>query len=71
MAARSEPAVRAATTADQDEDEGDEGFDPADHTVDDVKAYVGEHPGERQAILDAETAGKNRVTLVDWLEEDE
>ena len=40
---------------------------PGEHTVDEVKAYVDEHPDERQAVLDAEAAGKNRVTLVDWL----
>lgn len=44
------------------------GFDPGEHTVDEVKAYVGEHPDERQAVLDAERAGKNRTTLVEWLE---
>lgn len=43
-------------------------YQPADHTVDEVKDYVTDHPDERQAVLDAEVAGKNRVTLVDWFE---
>lgn len=42
-------------------------YRPADHTVDEVKAYVTEHPDEAQTVLAAEVAGNNRVTLVDWL----
>jgi IPT/TIG domain len=44
-------------------------FDPADATVDEVKTYVDTNPDERQAVLDAEVSGKNRSTLVGWLEE--
>lgn len=52
-----------------DEGEGDdEEFDPFDHTIAEVEAYVDEHPDETQGILDAEIAGKNRVTLVNWLQ---
>ena len=48
----------------------DEGkFDPADNTVDEVKAYVDAYPDDAEAVLQAETAGKNRTTLVGWLEE--
>lgn len=43
------------------------GFDPAAHTVDEVKAYADEHPEEIEELLEAEEAGKNRITLVDWL----
>lgn len=43
-------------------------FDPAEHTVVEVEEYVEANPGERQAVLDAELAGKGRSTLVDWLE---
>lgn len=43
-------------------------FDPADHTIDEVKAHVNENPDQTQAVLDAELDGKNRVTLVEWLE---
>lgn len=42
-------------------------YDPGDHLVDDVKAYVTEHPDQRDEVLAAEEAGKNRVTLVEWL----
>jgi hypothetical protein len=51
-----------------DPDPQSQGFDPADHTVGDVEAYVDEHPDELGAVLDAERAGKNRVTLVEALE---
>lgn len=53
------------------------GADPTSSTVDQVKAYV-ESLGDEsdpavqaivQAILDAERAGQNRVTLVSWLDE--
>ena len=43
------------------------GFDPGEHTVDEVKAHVDANPDQAQAVLDAELAGKNRTTLVDWL----
>ena len=43
-------------------------YDPGEHTVEEVKEYVGEHPDETQDILSAEQGGKARVTLVDWLE---
>lgn len=46
--------------------EGEE-FDPADHTVDEVLAYIDEHPDELDDVLAAEEDGKNRVTLVDKL----
>lgn len=49
---------------------GDAGdaYDPSEHGVDEVKAYVAEHPGEKAAILAAEKNGKNRSTLVSALE---
>jgi len=46
---------------------GPSGFDPGEHTVDDVKAYIDANPDQAQTVLDAEVAGKNRTTLVDWL----
>lgn len=49
--------------------EPDETFDPADHTVDDVKAWVEANPDYAADVLEAEEGGKNRVTLVDWLGE--
>jgi hypothetical protein len=39
-------------------------FDPGEHTVTDVEAYLADHPDERDAVLDAERAGKARVSLV-------
>jgi len=45
------------------------GFDPGDHTVAEVEDYVAAHPDEAQRVLDAELAGKNRVTLVEALAE--
>ena len=44
------------------------GFDPSTRTVADVIAYVDANPGEVQAVLDAERAGQNRVTLVNDLQ---
>ena len=43
-------------------------YDPGEHTVDEVKEYVGDNPDQRDEVLAAEQAGKNRSTLVDWLE---
>lgn len=43
-------------------------MDPGEHTVDEVKKYAEEHPDEVQDILDAEREGKNRTSLVTWLE---
>jgi len=42
--------------------EGDT-FDPGAHTVAEVEAYLDEHPDERDAVLAAERAGKNRASL--------
>ena len=38
-------------------------FDPGEHTVADVQAYLEKHPDEYDAVLAAEKAGKNRATL--------
>lgn len=53
-----------------DEDEMAEsgGYDPGEHTVVEVQQHVEEHPEETQAVLDAERSGRNRSTLVSWLE---
>ena len=45
------------------------GYDPGAHTVEEVQSYVAKHPGEAAAVLDAERAGRNRVTLTESLEE--
>lgn len=46
----------------------DTSFDPADHTSAEVQAYVEAWPEDRDAVLSAERAGKNRSTLVKHLE---
>lgn len=44
-------------------------FDPSEHNIDDVNAYLEENPNDLQRVLDAEKAGKNRSSLVSALEE--
>jgi hypothetical protein len=36
--------------------------------VAEVQTYVSEHPDQLQAVYDAEYEGKNRSTLITWLE---
>jgi hypothetical protein len=40
------------------------GYDPADHTVAEVQAYLEAHPDEADAVLALEAEGKNRASLV-------
>jgi hypothetical protein len=42
-------------------------FDPEMHTVEEVKAFVGEHPELRDAVLAVEQDGRRRKSLIDWL----
>jgi hypothetical protein len=44
------------------------GFDPSAHTVQEVEEYVTNNPDRADEVLIAEEEGKNRVTLVSWLE---
>ena len=55
---------------DHDEDEMAEsgGYDPGEHTVLEVQQHVEDHPDETGAVPDAERSGRNRSTLVSWLE---
>jgi len=53
----------------EDEAVDDDEFDPGAHTVDEVKAYVEANPDYAVDISEAEAAGKNRVTLIEWLDE--
>lgn len=39
-------------------------FDPGDHKVDDVLAFVEANPDQRDRIFDAEQAGKGRTSLL-------
>lgn len=43
-------------------------YDPSDHKIDAVKQHIEENPDQREAVLAAERDGKNRSTLVEWLE---
>jgi len=52
-----------------DEVEASDDFDPGEHTVDEVKAWVEANPDYATDVSEAEAAGKNRVTLVEWLDE--
>jgi hypothetical protein len=45
----------------------DAAFDPGAHSIADVKAYIDEHPDEVQRVYDAESEGKARTSLLDWL----
>lgn len=40
-------------------------FDPTEHTVEEVQAYLAEHPDQREAVLAAEKEGKARKTVVE------
>jgi len=51
-----------------DEVEASDDFDPGEHTVDEVKAWVEANPDYAADVSEAEAAGKNRSTLVDWLD---
>jgi len=57
----------APPSGDDGEEEIPVGYDPAAHSVDEVKEFVTEHPDEAQDIFDLEETGKARVTLLDWL----
>jgi hypothetical protein len=39
-------------------------YDPGDHTVAEVLAYLEAHPDQAEAVLEAEAAGKARTTLL-------
>lgn len=43
-------------------------FDPGEHTVAEVVAYVEDFPDQLDTVYDAENAGKARVTLLDQLD---
>lgn len=58
-----QPSTESQDISDDEEDE----FDPSEHTVDEVNAYIEDHPDEIDSIREAEIAGKNRVTLEDSL----
>lgn len=47
-----------------EEESTPEGFDPSEHTVDEVNAYLEDHPDEADDVLAAERAGKARVGVL-------
>lgn len=51
------------------DDDAGEVFDPADNNIDEVLAYVDEHPETLEAIASMERAGKARTTLLAKLDE--
>jgi len=59
-------AARAATTTTVDDDDDiEEGYDPADYSVDEVNAYIDENPEYADEILALEAEGKNRKGIVE------
>lgn len=44
-------------------------FDPADHNIDEVKAYVAAYPETAEAILELELNGKGRSGLLTFLDD--
>ncbi len=45
-------------------------FDPADHTVDEVKEYLAEHPEQTDAVLELEEEGKARTGVLSLAEDE-
>lgn len=50
-------------------DEAGDTFDVSDYGVAEVKAFVTENPDEAEAVRSAEVEGKNRKSLIEWLDE--
>ena len=44
-------------------------FNPAEHSVQEVQDYVTANSADAQRVLDAERTGKQRTTLISWLED--
>lgn len=61
-AGREVPAAEAAAEAAPEPVDG--GYDPAEHTVAEVQAYLTENPDQSGYVLDRERGGKARVTLI-------
>lgn len=61
--------VAAGVNEPPEADDEPDTFDPSAHTVDDVLAYVDEHPDDIERVAAAERRGKSRSTLLDALGE--
>ena len=44
-------------------------FDPGEHTIAEVQDYVTANPDQAVAVRAAEATGKNRSTLLAWLDQ--
>jgi hypothetical protein len=53
------------------EEPAEETFDPADYNIAQVKDFVEANPDLRADVLASEEAGKNRSTLIEWLNEED
>lgn len=58
------PEEVSADAGEAEETSRTEDYDPSEHTVAEVLAYIDEHPDEADAIYDAEKAGKGRVGIL-------
>jgi hypothetical protein len=62
--AQAEDDAAADEIADGDDKTPDAGFDPASGTVDEVRAYLADHPDQTEYVLERERGGKARVSLI-------
>ena len=51
---------------DDNPDPQTEGFDPGEHTVDEVLQYLEDNPDEVDTVLDLESEGKARKGVLAW-----
>lgn len=62
-----EPGAEVEETEESDDDEseesGDESYDPSQYGVAEVNEYLAANPDQRDAVVAAERAGKNRKTI--------
>ena len=65
-AASDDPTFPAEESSGEEGVEGEsDAFDPSQHNVDEVLAYIAANPDEKDAILEAESAGRKRKTILD------
>ena len=64
-AASDDPTFPVEGSSDEEPVEESDTFDPSGHNVDEVLAYIAENPEEKDAILEAERAGRKRKTILD------
>ena len=64
-AEQAEASDDPAFPAEKSPEEGADTFDPSKHNVDEVLAHIAANPDEKDAILEAESAGRKRKTILD------